>query len=410
MAKLFRALRTRRFALLWIGQAVSLLGDRIFQVALAWWVLETTGSAVAMGLIFIVSIVPMLIFLLLGGVLVDRWPRVPLMFVSNGVRALVIGVMAWLAVMGQLTLWHVYVISLISGLVEAVFLPAYRATVPDITPTADLPSANSLGSLSGQLSGIVGPALGAILVSLGGTSLAFALNSLSFLVATLCLVPLIRRRVPRKMGEESKETDTPTAMIADLRIGLTAVLDSPWLWITIAIAGISNIAYAGPMEVGLPFLIEQDHNGDVNTLGLFFSLSSVGSILGAVWLGRLDTIRRRGIVMYGAWMTVGVLVALLGLPIPLFGLLMIALVLGICNTIVGLVWENTLQELVPGHLLGRVASLDYLGSYILLPIGYGIGGIGIDMLGASTFFVIGGLLHASLIALGLMNTHVRQLD
>ena len=89
MKNLFRALHGRPFALLWSGQAISLLGDRIFQLALAWWVLEKTGSTVVMGTVFIVSIVPMLVFLLIGGVFVDRFPRLWLMVISDGVRAIV---------------------------------------------------------------------------------------------------------------------------------------------------------------------------------------------------------------------------------------------------------------------------------------------------------------------------------
>lgn len=175
---LLRVLRGRSFALLWSGQTISLLGDRIFQVALAWWVLEETGSAVAMGTVFVVSIIPMLLFLLIGGVMVDRFPRIRLMLISDIARGLLIGIMALLAFSDALVIWHVYVISLLSGFVEAFFQPAYRAAVPEVTPEADLPSANSLTSLSGQFGGIAGPAAGATLVALGGSSLAFALQAL----------------------------------------------------------------------------------------------------------------------------------------------------------------------------------------------------------------------------------------
>src|SRR5687768_11669968 len=133
MESLFRALRVRAFALIWSGNAISLLGDRIFQVALAWWILEETGSALAMGSVFVVSIVPMLIFLLIGGVFVDRYPRLWLMVTSDVVRGAVIGLMAILAYADALQLWHIYGISLISGFVEAFFQPAFRAAVPELT-------------------------------------------------------------------------------------------------------------------------------------------------------------------------------------------------------------------------------------------------------------------------------------
>ena len=204
MISSFRALRQRPFALLWSGQTISSLGDRFYQVALAWWVLEKTGSAVVMGTVLICSDVPMLVFLLLGGALVDRWPRLPVMMLSDLVRGLAVGLMAALAFINALQVWHIYVISLIFGSVDAFFQPAYRASVPEIVPVDHLPSANSLTSLSGEISGIIGPALGAGMVALGGTSSAFALDALSFFVSVACLLPILRLSVSPRAEEPSE--------------------------------------------------------------------------------------------------------------------------------------------------------------------------------------------------------------
>jgi MFS family permease len=400
---LLRALQGRSFALLWAGQTISLLGDRIFQVVLAWWILEKTGSAVAMGTVFIVSIVPMLIFLLYGGVLVDRFPRLWLMLISDGVRAVVMGWLAVLAATQQLEIWHVYVFSLVAGFVEAFFQPAYRAVVPEITPEADLPSANSLSSLSGQFVGIVGPALAAFIVLVGGSPLAFALNALSFVVSAACLFPI------RRLAHNPKPAEAAKGILSDVREGFQTVLTMPWLWVTILVAGLSNIAYAGPMEVGLPFLI-QAKDADVGLLGLFHSAAAIGSILAAIWMGRLKRIRRRGLALYGAWLCVGGFVAMLGLHLPPWTMLLAALGIGACNSILGLVWVNSLQEVVPNHLLGRVNSIDYLGSFILLPVGYAVGGWATELIGVTQVFIVGGLLQALLIALGLLHPRIRSFD
>ena len=320
MTSLFRALRGRPFALLWGGQAISLLGDRLFDIALAWWVLEETGSAVVMGTVFVLSILPMLIFLLIGGVLVDRFPRLGLMLVSDLTRGLVVGLMAALAFTDLLVLWHVYVFSLVSGFVEAFFQPAYRAVVPDVTPREDLTSANSLTSLSEQFGGIAGPALGATIVAAGGTPLAFALDSLSFAVSGVCLLAIARR------ATSPGHSETSPGIIGDLREGLATVAASPWLWVTIAVAGLSNIAYTGPMDVGLPFLIKEHRHADVSVLGLFYSAASVGSVLAAIGLCRVPRLRRRGLTLYSAWMLIGIMVILIGLPIPIPGILAAAFV------------------------------------------------------------------------------------
>jgi MFS family permease len=177
--QLFKALRRPAFALLWSGQTISRLGDSLYRVALAWWVVEKTGSAVAMGVILTFTIVPMLVLLLLGGVLVDRLPRLPLLLGSDAGSGILVTAMALLSFGGWLEVWQVCLFALFFGAIDAFFHPAYRALLPEITPGEDLTSANSLTSLSEQLCGIIGPALGAFIVALVGSSTAFALNAAS---------------------------------------------------------------------------------------------------------------------------------------------------------------------------------------------------------------------------------------
>ncbi len=404
MISSFRALRQRPFALLWSGQTISSLGNSFYRVALTWWVLEKTGSAVVMGTVLICSDVPMLVFLLLGGALVDRWPRLPLMMISDLVRGLAVGLMAVLAFVNALQVWHIYVISLIFGSVDAFFQPAYRASVPEIVPVDHLPSANSLTSLSGEISGIIGPALGAGMVALGGTPSAFALDALSFFVSVACLLPILRLSVSPRAEEPSE------SIMKDVRAGLGTVFGTPWLWITIAVAGISNITYAGPMGVALPFLIKDHLHAQVGVLGLFYTSVSLGAALTAFWLGRYTRIRRRGIKMYGVWMLIGIMVVLIGLPISIPGVLVAAFVIGGANTALSLIWVNTLQEQIPRELQGRVSSVDFLGSSLLAPVGYAVGGWATELFGPVLIFIVGGILQTGLIALGLLHPKVRTLD
>src|SRR5215218_3609551 len=145
---LFRSLKHRSFALLWLGQTLSRVGDFVYEIALAWWVLEKTGSAETMGLVLVFSITPSILFLLIGGVAVDRLPRITLMLLSDigrGVTALIVAVLAF---NGQLQVWHVFVASLFFGFVMAFFQPAYAAVVPQIVPREDLPSANASPALA----------------------------------------------------------------------------------------------------------------------------------------------------------------------------------------------------------------------------------------------------------------------
>ena len=159
-----RSLQHRPFALLWTGQTTSRLGDSLHRIALAWWVLEKTGSATAMGTVLVLSQIPLLIFLLIGGVVVDRFPRLRIMFMSDILSGLVVTFIAVFSWLKLLQIWHIYVASLIFGFVEAFFFPAYQSVIPQITPPEMLTSANSLNGLSQRVTGILGPMLGAGLV------------------------------------------------------------------------------------------------------------------------------------------------------------------------------------------------------------------------------------------------------
>ena len=402
--KVFRAFSNRSFALLWGGQVVSRLGDSLFTIALAWWVLQKTGSAAAMGTVLICSTIPLLLFLLFGGVIVDRLPRVRLMLASDLLRGCLVGLIAFLSFQQWLVLWQIFVLSALFGTVEAFFYPAYTALVPDVVPSDLLPSANSLKSISLDIAQFIGPAIGAAMIALGGTSLAFALDGVSFLISALCLVAL--PRIPAL----SKRAEKEAGMLQDMREGISTVIHSPWLWVTLVVASASTIFLIGPYDAALPLLVKQRFGSQVGFYGLLTSLSALGSIIAAFWLGYFKRLRRRGLLTYGAWLLASLMLLIVGLPLSV-GVVGVAVFLqGAAIVALGLVWMNTLQEFVPSDLLGRVASIDILVSSGLLPIGYGLAGIAADRLGASTVFVLGGAISASIIALGLLHPAVRAMD
>lgn len=343
---LFRALGHRPFALLWAGQTISRFGDGVHLVALAWWVLEKTGSAGAMGTVLLVATVPELLFLLVGGVAVDRLPRLRLMLASDLLAGAIVLVVAFLAWQDRLVFWHVLVMAAPFGLVRAVFFPASIAIVPDLLPPEALPSANSLRRIGGRLAGIAGPAAGGLLVARGGTSLAFALDGASFLLSAVCIAAIPRR--PTR--------DRPVAgragAFGDLRLGFATVLASPWLWLTIAIAGCSNLALAGPMGAALPLLVRDDLGAGVRTFAALTGLVAVGAIAASIALGRRSRLRRRGRLSVGAWLLAAPMVAVMGLLVSLVGVGLAMLVFGGADAVLNLVWANTLQEMVPSDRLG----------------------------------------------------------
>ena len=406
---IFKSLTHRPFALLWSGQFLSTVGDSIYRVALAWWVLEKTGSARAMGTVFIFSSVPLLLFLLLGGVTVDRYARARVMLYSDALRGALVFAITFLAFGHRLEVWHLYVASLIFGGVGAFFRPAYTAIIPEITPREYLPSANGLTTVSMQVSEIFGPALGAYVVSLWGTPAAFGFDGLTFVVSIFCLLPLVK--LAADTAPLKKERGS---VLQDFREGLDVVRKSSWLTITMVIAALGNITMAAPFAIALPFLVKQHLNGSVGSLGLLYSALAVGSILGtllgASLMERIKGLRARGLFAYSLWIVGGLLIVVFGLPVTIYGVAAAALLAGAAFAVPNLIFLTTLQELIPGALLGRVSSIATLGAFALIPVGSGLVGWATDHMGAPNIFILAGILTAGLAALALIHPAIRRLD
>jgi len=318
-----------------------------------------------------------------------------------------------------LEVWHIYVASLLFGFVEAFFFPAYQAIIPQITPADMLTSANSLNGLSQRMTGIVGPAIGAALVAAGGTSLAFGLDALSFFVSALFVLPLLRAN-PAETQNRGKPVETagrPGSIresikqgFGELRQGFNVVIAIPWIWISILIYGFVNMSEAGPRAVAMPFLIKNDLGADVALLGIFGSAFSVGFVAGAILLGQFKRLRRRGLLAYLTPVVEGIILILFGLTFPIPVLIAGMFVYGFGYSVFGLIWNNTLQEMVPHEMLGRVYSIDALGSWVLLPVGFALAGWATDLIGAPTVFLIGGFSTIALALLGLSHPAIRNLD
>lgn len=370
----FRSLRNRPFANLWSGQTISRLGDALYQIALAWWVLEKTGSATTMGLVLVFSIAPAILFALIGGVLVDRLPRFRIMLSSDLVRGVIVIGVSILAYADRLEVWHIFIASLLFGIVDAFFQPAYMAAVPEIVDSATLPSANSLTSLSQQAAGVLGPLLGAILVKWGGTPTAFLLDGISFFISAAFLIPLQRMETQRPAVPATK-----IDFWKDMRDGLRIVFGLPWIWITILLASLGNVTRGGPTHVAIPFIMDETLKAGVDGLGWFRTVVFFGSVVGALWVGRMVKIHRRGWITYGAMILAGFMTIWIGIARTIEEVLAAGLVIGICTAIFNLLWITTLQETVAQDKLGRVASIDYLGSLVFVPIGFAVTGFFTDI-------------------------------
>lgn len=399
----FRAFKHRSFTLLWSGQTLSRLGDFVYEIALSWWILQKTGSAEAMGLMWVFVVTPSVLLLLIGGAVVDRFPRVRVMLISDIGRTLAVLLVAMLAYFDQLQLWHIYAVSFIFGVVDAFFTPAYNALMPQIVPEVDLPSANALTSISANLGQVVGPSLGAGIIALFGTSPAFFINSASFLVSACFLIPLLFSNIPSPTPSENH-------FLTDIREGFGVVASTPWLWITILIYSLINVTLIGPYVVAMPFLVSDFMKADVQRLGLILSIFPIGYVIGGFWFGRYDKLPRRGLLMNITIALAAIMLGIYGFHLPLWVLISAAIINGIALQASTLAWTHLLQEKIPNEQLGRVSSIDQLGSTCLMPVGLYVAGVMTHAIGPSPVFLLGGGITALLGLLALTHPAIRNLD
>ncbi|HEU4962944.1 MAG TPA: MFS transporter [Bacilli bacterium] len=399
----FRA--SRNFTALWSGQTMSRFGDVLMQFMLPLIVYDISSSTVAMGTIMMLLLIPQVILLPFTGLLVDRLNRVRLMIVTDVVR---LGLMAYLVAMsmvGTLSMTSLYVFAVVAGAMSAIFNPAYGAVRAQVFTPEIRNAANSLTQSSNQLAQLVGPSLAGLL--LGVTSYAFGLgvDAATFLASILSLLLL---RLPKRVRE--KQPWSLRAFGEDLLGGYRVLRQHAWLWITILAFCFINIASSGIIAILLPWLVKVHLGWNELSYGLILSASGVGALLSATIWGRRNVWPKRGILAYLATSLCGV--ALLGMAFAeqLWLLVLLNALQGGVIMIFGLVWEGSLQELVPEEAFGRVYSLDMFGSIALMPIGFMLTGWLAEVYGGLQVMIVEGSMVAIGAALMLLVPAIRRFE
>jgi MFS family permease len=224
-------LRHRDFRFLWLAQSSSVIGDRIVTVALALFVIDLTGSATDLGLVFAAQSLPLVAFLLIGGVWADRLPRHRVMMVTDLVRFVLHGLLAVLIFLGSVEIWQLVAIEAVFGTAEAFFRPAATGLLPQTVPDAQLQQANAMITLFENVAEFAGPALATALVLGAGAGSAFALDAATFLFSAAFLA----RVRPHARGAAVTPTATPEreTVWKGIREGSREVRARSWVWGTL---------------------------------------------------------------------------------------------------------------------------------------------------------------------------------
>jgi MFS family permease len=384
-------LQQRDVRLLWCGLAVSLTGDGIFLVAVAWEAYSLRNSPVALAGVGMAATLSQLTLALLGGAVSDRLPRRTVLLTSDAVRAAALALLAVACWAGHLRLWHLWAAAAVVGGGAAFASPAFDAIVPELVPPARLQQANGLDQVLRPLSlRLLGPAAGGILVATVGASGSFLLDAGSFAVSAWCLG---RIRVPHRAAAAlpGDAVGAGATLWVDVRRGLVYVRGQVWLWGTFTAATLTYLLFLGPTEVLLPYLLRNRLHAGAGVLGLVLAAGGAGALGGAVVVGQRDRVRRPITLMYTCWAGATLLVAAYGLARRQWELAAAAVALNALEAAGAVVWATLKQRLVPGDLLGRVSSIDGFVSTSLMPLSFALTPVVAQALGlTATFLVAGG--------------------
>ena len=378
---IFTPFGVRDFRLLWIGESVSILGDRFFAIGLPWLVLQLTGSGFALGSIFMTSALPYSALMLAGGAVVDRFTPRRVMLVSNVFRGLSVFVLAALLFTHTTKMWHLYVLSAIFGTCEGFFHPADFAVLPTLLDSEQLPAGNSLMFAVARFWGLIGPLLAGLVISWSGLGVVFGIDAASFVVSVTMLSLMSTPTILTPISQEP--------LTLSIRQGISDALAHSMIRPLLLAYAILNMLLTGAFSVGLP-LMAKERFGDAAHLGLLYSSLGGGGLVGTLLAGHLRRQHKLGSVLVSSYLSSGVLLVCAGL---LWHVKVLAAVLFMCGAIGGYANLNTLASLqcqIEIGKMGRLMSLIMFCNQGLAPLSCLAAGL-LSRMGSTLLLVASGV-------------------
>jgi MFS family permease len=400
LPRIVEPLRHRDFRLLWTGQTLTLLGTFVSNIAYPFQVLQLGGSALELGAFVSAFTGASLLFLLIGGAVADRVPRLTLIIVTEIASGVTVGMMAILGFAGALEMWHLYVSAAFFGAASAFSVPALGAIIPELVPEEILVAGNAVQGLSRQGARIGGPIVGGLLVATAGPPAAFAFDAVTFFLSAGA-VALTRAR--------PVVTEARRSILREIREGFAFVFSVQWLWVTIFGWALIVAAFIGAVAVGLPLLVTTVLGGGAVTYGIISAGVGVGEAIGATAIAQIR-IRRIGVAMYLFGALSGVSFFIYGLVQTVPGAFLASVINGLSFACFGVLWVTALQVHVPRRLLGRVTSVDYFGGTLLAPIAPIGAAFLAESRGPAFLFIVAGAVTVVLTLAALLLPSIRHLE
>jgi MFS family permease len=418
LGEMRRLLHQHDFRLLWLSQSTSVIGDQIVTVALALFVVQRTGSATDLGLVLAAHLLPMILFLLVGGVWADRLPRQRLMLGTDLVRFALHGALAVLILAGHAPIWCVAAIEVLFGTAEAFSRPAANGLLPQTVAEEDVQQATAITTMSNNVAEFAGPALATVLVLTAGAGWAFAVDAATFLLSAGFLSRLHpRQRAPGSLAsdappdesEQDGKDQQPTASVwRDIREGAREVRERTWVWATLASFCGGVFFGVAPWFVLGPVVARQEY-GHIGVYGVVQAALGLGTIIGSLaGLGWRPRYPLRAAML--AIMLVSLSAILYALGVTLILVVPATVASGFGIALFDVWWLTALAERIPPQALSRVSSYDWTVSLALLPVGYLVAGPLAASFGSVKVLLWGSVLSTVCFVLGLLPRETRMLE
>lgn len=388
----------------------------MWAVAMVYQVIHLGGGPLELSLVAAAGSVGLVAFVLAGGIAADRVPQRLLIIAVEGANLAVIAAISGLAMTGWLQLWHLAVGSFVLGVGAAFFFPAYSAILPRILPAEDLLAANGMeGTMRPILQQAAGPAVAGVLVAALSPSHAVTGVAACHLLAFVILNFLGRHALaapvngaadagsmrsgeeptgPEEAGSRPKaghgRKRRATSFFHDLREGISYTIRTPWLLWTLLWACVSVLFLIGPIEVLMPFVVRDQLGGDSRMFGFLLAVMGVGGAIGSLVTASLKLPRRYLTVMMVCWGAGSLPLAAVGILDSFWTIAAAMFIFGATGSVGMVIWGTLLQRRVPGHLLGRVSSLDFFVSLALMPVSMALAGPAAEVFPIWAIFLFAG--------------------
>ena len=350
-------------------------------VALAFAVLEF-GTPTDLGIVLLAREIPMIVFLLLGGVFADRLPRRTILVGTDLVKGSAQLATAALLMSGAAQVWSVALVQVAFGVANAFSRPVGLGLIKETVSDAHLQQANALAQLSRSTLSIAAPALGALIVTLGSPAIAIAADSVTFFASALLVASMRLRSAVRAAA---------TSIVADLRDGWREFISRRWVVAIIVSFGLFQLTYFPALLVLGP-TVAKDHLGGAAGWGTILAVEAIGAVVGGLLALRLR-VSRPLVACELAVVPSGFFLLALAVPLPVLAIAAVGFVVGMGFALGENLYVTAFQRNLPNHALSRISSYDWFGSIALNPIGYALIGPVAAAIGIPETLVIAGILN-----------------